>query len=82
MDRDRDIIIHITEHIKDVFNARDRLGNDFSVFSKDRVYFNAVCISLLQIGELAKNNEWKSHAKKPMCCCGGLWNWKSLLRRR
>jgi uncharacterized protein with HEPN domain len=55
MDRDRDVTIikHVVEHAQDVIDAQNRFGNDFNVFKDDKVYFNAVCMSLLQIGELA-----------------------------
>ena len=53
MDKDIGIITHIIEHINNVFNAQNRFGDDFSKFVSDRDYFNSVCMSLLQIGELA-----------------------------
>jgi uncharacterized protein with HEPN domain len=55
MDRDKGIITHIIGHINDIFNAQKRFGNDLSVFLTDRVYFNAVCMGLLQIGELSNH---------------------------
>jgi uncharacterized protein with HEPN domain len=55
MDRDTTIIKHILEHIQDVIDAQNRFGKDFNVFKDDKVYFNAVCMSLLQIGELANH---------------------------
>jgi len=59
MDRDRDLTIirHVIEHSQDIIDARNRFGNDF-------IYFNAVCMSLLQIGELAMQGhgdiQWKA----------------------
>jgi len=55
MANDFGILCHIIEHIEDIFHAQKRFGNDISVFSKDKEYFNAVCMSLLQIGELANH---------------------------
>jgi len=53
MDRDARIIKHIIEHIENVLNTQKRFGNDINVFAADKDYFNSVCMSLLQIGELA-----------------------------
>jgi len=55
MDKDFGILCHIIEHIEDIFHAQKRFGNDLDSFSKDKEYFNAVCMSLLQIGELANH---------------------------
>jgi len=55
MAKDRDILLHIIEHVSDVFNAQKRFGDDPAVFSADKDYFNSVCMSLLQIGELANH---------------------------
>jgi uncharacterized protein with HEPN domain len=53
MDKDIGIITHIIEHIENVYNAQKRFGDDYKVFITDKDYFNSVCMSLLQIGELA-----------------------------
>jgi uncharacterized protein with HEPN domain len=53
MSRDTGIIKHIIEHIENVHNTQKRFGNDYAVFVSDKDYFNSVCMSLLQIGELA-----------------------------
>jgi len=53
MDRDTRIIKHIIEHIENALNTQKRFGNDIKVFVADKDYFNSVCMSLLQIGELA-----------------------------
>jgi uncharacterized protein with HEPN domain len=55
MDRDAVIIEHIIEHIENVRNAQKRFGDDYKVFVTDKDYFNSVCMSLLQIGELARH---------------------------
>jgi uncharacterized protein with HEPN domain len=53
MDKDRNIIIHVIEHIENIFSAQKRFGNEYSIFCSDKDYFNSVCMSLLQIGELS-----------------------------
>jgi uncharacterized protein with HEPN domain len=53
MDKDIGIIKHILEHIEDIIKAQKRFGSDISVFTSDRDYFNSICMSLLQIGELS-----------------------------
>jgi len=55
MDKNIGILDNIIEHINNVFDAQKRFGNNFSAFSKDKDYFNSVCMSLLQIGELANH---------------------------
>ena len=62
MDKNKDIIHHITDHIINIINARKRFGNDYNTFASDKDYFNSVCMSLLQIGELANHltTEFKS----------------------
>ena len=53
MDKDKSIVKHILEHLEDIFNAQKRFGNDSSIFISDKDYFNSVCMSLLQVGELS-----------------------------
>jgi len=53
MNKDSRIINHIIEHIESALNAKKRFGDDYKVFVSDKDYFNSVCMSLLQIGELA-----------------------------
>jgi uncharacterized protein with HEPN domain len=53
MDKDTKIIKNIIEHIENVGNAQKRFGNEYKIFVADKDYFNSVCMSLLQIGELA-----------------------------
>ena len=62
MDKNTGIINYIMEHIEKIFNAQKRFGNEYKVFAKDDDYFNSVCMSLLQIGELANHltTEFKS----------------------
>ena len=55
MDKDTGIIKHIIEHIENVRNAQKRFGNEYTIFVSDKDYFNSVCMSLLQIGELASH---------------------------
>ncbi|GHV96418.1 hypothetical protein AGMMS50293_27380 [Spirochaetia bacterium] len=53
-ERDKSILSHIIQHCENIFSAIDRFGG-FSVFTTDTDYFNSVCMSLLQIGELANH---------------------------
>ena len=55
MDKNKSIIQHIIEHIEDILSAQKRFGNDYNTFAFDKDYFNSVCMSLLQIGELANH---------------------------
>ena len=55
MDKDTGIIKRIIEHIENVCNAQKRFGNEYTIFVSDKDYFNSVCMSLLQIGELARH---------------------------
>ena len=55
MNKDTRILKHIIEHIESTLNAQKRFGNDFKVFISDKDYFNSICMSLLQIGELARH---------------------------
>jgi uncharacterized protein with HEPN domain len=53
MDKDRNIIVHIMEHVENIFSTQKRFSNEYSAFCADKDYFNSVCMSLLQIGELS-----------------------------
>ena len=55
MNKDTGIIQHIIEHIENALNTKKRFGGDYKVFVSDKDYFNSVCMSLLQIGELARH---------------------------
>jgi len=55
MDKNTRIIANILEHIENIFRAQKRFGNDFDTFVSDKDYANSVCMSLLQIGELANH---------------------------
>ena len=62
MDKNIGIMNHIIEHIENILNTQNRFGNDYKTFVQDKDYFNSVCMSLLQIGELANHltTEFKS----------------------
>ena len=55
MDKSEDIVSHIIDHIENILNAQRRFGNDYNTFASDKDYFNSICMSLLQIGELANH---------------------------
>jgi len=63
MDKDSGIVKHIIEHIENALNAQKRFGNDYKIFISDKDYFNSVCMSLLQIGELAHHLKTEFIAK-------------------
>ncbi|GHT67290.1 antitoxin [Spirochaetia bacterium] len=52
--RDKSILTHIVQHCENIFSSMKRFG-DSVIFAKDADYFNSVCMSLLQIGELANH---------------------------
>ena len=55
MNKDIRIIYHIIEHIENAINTQKRFGCDYEMFASDKDYFNSICMSLLQIGELANH---------------------------
>ena len=76
MVKDKSIVRHILEHIENIFSAQKRFGNEISFFISDKDYFNSVCMSLLQIGELSHHltTEFiKTHADIP---------WKNIIGLR
>lgn len=76
MNKDEGLILHIIEHIKGIYSAQQRFGNDYETFSQDTDYFNSVCMNLLQIGELANHltaDFISSHADIP---------WKNIIGLR
>ena len=77
MDKDIGIIKHIIEHIENIRSSQKRFGNDYKIFVSDKDYFNSVCMSLLQIGELAHHLTTKftvDHADIPWRNIIGLRN--------
>ena len=55
MNKNTKIIRHIIEHIENIQNTQKRFGDEYQIFISDKDYFNSVCMSLLQIGELAQH---------------------------
>lgn len=51
--RNSDIVKHIENYCLDIETTVKRFGKDKAVFESDVDYRNSVCMSLLQIGELA-----------------------------
>ena len=51
--KDKNILQHIVRYCNDIKMFIERFGQDLSVFTSDRAYFNAVAMSILQIGELS-----------------------------
>ena len=48
-------LLQIRTHCDDAKSCLERFGEDFDTFLNDRVYFNALAMSVLQIGEIAGN---------------------------
>ena len=55
MGKDAGLVNLIIGHIESIYSAQKRFGNDYKIFTQDKDYFNSVCMSLLQIGELANH---------------------------
>jgi uncharacterized protein with HEPN domain len=55
MDRDTSILQHILKHTKNIDNTLERFGSDYNTFKSDIDFFNSVCMSILQIGELTNH---------------------------
>lgn len=53
-ERDYQLILHIKKHCEDISDFIEQ-GGAYSSFITNQMYFNAVTMSLLQIGELAKH---------------------------
>lgn len=61
--RDQSVIQHIKSHCDDIEGFIRRFGKDYDVFIRDKAYFNAVSMGILQIGELAGNLSEEYRAK-------------------
>ena len=55
MDRDTSILRHILKHTANINHTLERFNNDYNAFKSDIDFFNSVCMSILQIGELASH---------------------------
>ena len=53
LNRDMQILAHIQRHCRRISETVERVESDFAVFSADTVFVDAVCLNILQIGELA-----------------------------
>ncbi len=64
--RDLYIIEKMLKYCTQINEAHDEFGRSFSVFSSNSVYKNAVCMCLLQIGELSTklSEEFKDNHKE------------------
>lgn len=70
---------HIRRHCMDVAEFINRFGENFDAFTEDRAYFNAVSMSIFQIGELAnglsKEFREETKGKMPWGLIRGMRNW-------
>ena len=76
MNKNANLINHMIKHIENIFSAQERFGNDYQEFISDKDYFNSVCMSLLQIGELA------NHLTKDFTAIYTSIPWKSIIGLR
>ncbi len=69
---------HIRRYCEDVEGYLKRFG-DFENFKNDRAYYSAVCMAILQIGELANglSDEFRDETKEraPWALIRGMRNW-------
>lgn len=76
---DRERLEHIQTYCRDIAGFIDRFGRDFSTFTKDRAYFSAVAMSIMQIGELANglSDEFRAETQGQMHwgMVRGMRNW-------
>jgi len=75
--RDVYIIEKIFDYCNQICDTHKRFNNSFGTFSSDFVYRNAVCLCLLQIGELSNklSDEFKNNnAKIPWRAIRGMRN--------
>ena len=65
---DRIRIAQILAHCEDISAFLDRCGRDPEAFVRDRMFFNAVSMSVLQIGELANglSEEYRAATARQM----------------
>lgn len=72
-------LLHIKRYCEDIAEFIDRFGNDFRTFTEDRAYFNAVAMSIMQIGELANglSDEFRDETREriPWGLVRGMRNW-------
>lgn len=61
-------LLQIQSHCEDAKSCLERFGEDFDIFLNDRVYFNSLAMSVLQIGEIAGNlsEEFRKETSKEM----------------
>ena len=76
---DRQRLLHMKTYCADIAGFIQRFGRDYEVFISDRAYYNAVSMSILQIGELANglSEEFREKTKNdmPWGMIRGMRNW-------
>ena len=62
------IICHIKNYCVDIAGYIERFGEDYNIFIGDSAYYNAVCMCVLQIGELSNklSDEFREETKAEM----------------
>lgn len=70
---------HIQRYCKDIGEFIKRFGQNYSTFTQDRAYFNAVSMCILQIGELSNGLSVafreETKAQMPWDMIRGMRNW-------
>lgn len=76
---DKQRLLHIRTYCRDIAGFVDRFGKDYSIFTQDKAYENAVSMCVLQIGELANglSVEFREETKgeMPWGMIRGMRNW-------
>lgn len=76
---DRQRVSHIRIYCLDIDGFIKRFGRDYATFIQDKAYFNAVCMCIVQIGELANglSEEFREETKSqmPWGMIRGMRNW-------
>ena len=75
---DKQRLQHVQRYCEDIAGFIERFGT-YQNFITDRAYYNAVCMAVLQIGELANGltEEYRSETKElvPWSLIRGMRNW-------
>jgi len=58
-------IWHIKNYCEEILQTVERFGENYEIFTSDKVYFNAICMNIMQIGELSGSlsDEFKDSTK-------------------
>jgi len=77
LNRDKAILEKMLKYCNQIDEAHETYGTSYEIFEKNSVYHNAVCMCLMQIGELANHlsDEFKvKHNQIPWNAIRGMRN--------